>query len=144
MSRKLKTLVRQEEHTSEVCSFALHPNCLKFQIARGTSPLPHTLGETKYGTTLRCRLHDQVCEECWFLVVDADTADKKIKSWRETVPHCCFACHDIENYDQNAEAIVKTTDQEIKSIGANSESQIIRELPTERVGFLHRTFQIHF
>ena len=139
-TRELKKMVRKEEQTNEACSFALHRNCLKFQLAGTsssprTSPLPLTLGETRYGTRLRCRLHDQVCEKCWFLVVNAkDTGDCdphyiKLDSWLHMETHCCFACHDIDKFNQptvdrkhrkivfeNAKDIVGIARQQITSI----------------------------
>ena len=154
-TRKLKNIVRKEEHENEECSFALHPNCIKFQkagISPLTSPPPHTLGESKFGTTLRCRLHDKVCDLCWFMVVDADDlgidqGNITLKSWLDEPdePRQCFACHDIAHnfhFDvdrklrkkiyENAESIVKkagkeiTTYEDAKPVVVDSESAGIR------------------
>ena len=101
-ARKLRKLVREQEQTEQICSFSLHPKCIK---RAGTQ---HLLGESNYGTTIRCRLHDNVCDDCWFMAVDAteklytvdednDAANERLNSWRVACENAeiCFACHDI-------------------------------------------------
>jgi len=142
----LKRLVVLDE--KKCCSFVLDLECAQ----------KPELGKSWYGesgSSLRCRLHEGVCSPCWFMVVNATDGeydpvsdpDRRLQSWIDSGGSStgCFACYDMEHNDlsgdrlcrkfifENAKFIVETAGREITSIGADSESKIIRDLRSSQV-----------
>jgi hypothetical protein len=92
-ARALKRMIRTKEQFNK-CAFLLS----------GCDPSEDMLGTSTYGSSLRCRLHDQVCANCWFIIVRAYAKHVsslvRVRNWQERdkgSDDTCFACYDISH-----------------------------------------------